>query len=112
MNQRAAITPLPFKPTADLGLHGPDLLEQFAERYANNGFEIEADVLQRCAKEWRGERDTGEVQAPPAAERAPDGTIVCEMVETDFRTGNIQVRAIGKFRVGAGRYWLMPLVQS
>ena len=114
LQDRPGATPFRLPPASSAGTRGPDLLEELAERHANNGFSLEADILGRAAREWRAEREGSTPMPTPEREPAgsPFGTTLCEMVEADFRAGLIHVRPIGKYKVGAGKYWLMPVVQS
>jgi hypothetical protein len=85
-------------------LKGPDLLEAYAERNANQGFLMEAQILNTVARQWREER--GE-SAPPSKyvplvshALAPAKAIMCKVIQLEVQ---------GDFRKPTGPCWLVPL---
>jgi hypothetical protein len=94
-------------------LKGPDLLEAYAERNANQGFLMEAQILNTVARQWREER--GE-SAPPSKyvplvshALAPAKAILCKVKFSNVHHKVIQLEVQGDFRKPTGPCWLVPL---
>lgn len=92
-------------------MNGPDFLEEYANRAAANGFDIEADEMRRRAKEWNADKQTienGEFCAVLAQRQ--DGILVTA-IEADFEKNTITVQPRNTdYRISGGTYQLIPVL--
>ena len=99
----------------DPDLKGPDLLEEMGDRYANDGFHLEAQTVRSIARQWREERgEFAPSEAPSPAKPlvsqplAPAKAIACELVAGDHPNAlpKLQIRDTN---LPIGPCWLIPL---
>lgn len=93
-------------------IQGPEFLEQYAARLEANGFDIEASLMRKRAREWSFDRQAiangprTPINLKPGAGKAFNATLL----EADFGKNRLIFEPESNgIRVGAGRYHLIPV---
>lgn len=107
---------------SDPDLNGPDLLESMAQRYASQGFHLEAQSMRTLERQWREERgefapfDPPIVNGVPMLRKplvsrplAPANSIQCEIVPGAHPGDLPKLEIHGNPNLPIGPCWLVPL---